>query len=135
LESYLAFYYFNLARNSDWDLETARRAAEEPLRRWETLSTGERASIDRQCARAYGLACYLVAIELQRQGHFERARAYSREGSTYLPRLAIRPAAAFYFLKQALGRRAGPVLDRLLEWAVAKYRKNYVDYRYHVRAS
>lgn len=135
LDSYLAFYYFNLARCSDWDLKTARRVADDSLGRWETLTMDERAAIRLQCERAYGLACYLVAIELQRQGHFERARHYSREGSAHLPRLTIRPATAFCLLKQAAGRRGGPVLDRILDWAVAKYRKNCFDYRYHARVS
>lgn len=135
LDSYLAFYYFNLARSLDWDLKAARRVADEALRRWDKLTEDERAAIGRQCYRAYGLACYLVALELQRQGRFELARNYYREGLAHLPGLAIRPAAAFCLLKQAAGRRGAAVLDRLFDWAVAKYRKNRFDYRYHERTS
>jgi len=84
LSPYLAYYYFNLAKHNGWDLNAARIEANRNLGRWDSLNSPERRLLAEQQDRAQGMACFLVANEMQRQKRFpEAANLHNELGFSY----------------------------------------------------
>jgi glycosyltransferase involved in cell wall biosynthesis len=135
LQSFLAYYYFNLARHNGWDLDKAQEEERHALQRWEGLTLDERQVIETQRSRAYGLACYLIANELQKNGQGDRAWVFLRKGLIHLPAAVAHFAGLYPLLKHTTGPACAKRIDRLVERLIAVYRKRRYDYRYHQRAS
>jgi glycosyltransferase involved in cell wall biosynthesis len=135
LHSFLAYYYFNLAKHNGWDLHVAQEEERRALGRWDGLTVVERQAIETQRTRAYGLACYLIANELQKDGQSEKARIFLRRGLNHLPSAVAHFAGLYPLLKDTTGPVCAKQIDRLVEALISAYRKRRFDYRYHQRAS
>jgi len=133
LHIYLAYYYFNLAKHNGWDLPRARAEAEQALRHWDALPTSEHRTIVHERARAYGIACFLVANELQKRGDRVTAASFLKQGVRIVPSAIIRPAGIYPLMKQAVGPAVAVKIDRLTDRLISVYRNRRFDYRYHKR--
>lgn len=131
LPPYLAYYYLNLAMHNSWDIPGAQTEADQALSRWKTLPGEEQRVIDRARARAYGLACCLIANELQKGGQRAQARSFLQKGLKQLPSALLRPAGLYPVVKQVAGPACSSIIDRVTQRAIADYRKKRFDYRYH----
>lgn len=130
LHTYLAYFYFTLAKHNGWDLPSAKAEADRALRRWDALSAEERGAIGKECARAYGIAFFLIANELQKSGRRDAAAALLREGVKQAPSAILRPSAMYALLKQGLGPNAAARVDRLTDTLIGLYKRRRFDYRY-----
>jgi len=130
LHIYLAYYYFNLAKHNGWDLPQAKTEADRSLRRWDALAPAEYMATRRSTAKAYAIACFLIANQLQKQGQRSLATSFLWEGIKRDPSVVIRPAAIYPLLKQVVGSAAGARLDRCADWLISSYRRRRFDYRY-----
>ncbi len=92
LPIYLAYYYLNLAAHNGWDLPAAEAEARNALRHWAALPEDDQRVIEGARARAHGLACCLIANELQKSGRREEARIFLQKGFKHLPRALAHPA-------------------------------------------
>jgi glycosyltransferase involved in cell wall biosynthesis len=135
LYPYLAYYYFNLAKHNGWDLNAARIEANRNLDRWASLNGPEPDIIAGQQARAEGMACFLVANEMQRQKRFHEAARFIYLGLKIRPGMLLRPTGAYPVLKQVMGIRCAQFLDCMTDWAITRYRDVRFDYRYQNRAN
>ena len=131
LPLYLAYYYLNLAMHNGWDMAGAQGEADRALGRWKTLPLEEQRAIERARARAYGLACCLIANELQKSGRREQARSFLQKGFKQLPSALARPAGLYPLVKQVVGPACSSFIDRVAERLIGVYRKRRFDYRYH----
>lgn len=131
LTPYLAYYYLNLAAHNGWDLAAAEEQSRDALRRWAALPNEEQKVIERARARAYGVACCLIANELQKSGRRDQARVFLWRGFKHLPSAIARPAGFFPLLKQMTGPSCSAWIDRVANWLIAEYRRRRFDYRYH----
>lgn len=130
LSIYLAYYYFNLAKHNGWNLQRAGDQAEQSLDRWRTLPARERKILERKKARGYGLACFLIGNELQRQGQRGLAASFLKEGFKVVPSAVGRPVGLYPLLKQVLTPPAALRVDRFTERLISLYRRRRFDYRY-----
>jgi glycosyltransferase involved in cell wall biosynthesis len=133
LSKVLAFYYFNWMKYRNFDLAGARSEADGVIDRWKTLPEDERKSLHQQCERAFPIACFLAANDLQRRGDFERAEAAIQVGKAEGTWKSRRFAFFYAVLKQFLGRNQAPRLDIISDYLIQMYRRKRFDYRYHQR--
>jgi glycosyltransferase involved in cell wall biosynthesis len=133
LRCFFAYYYYNLARPLDFDLEAAVRDGERVFARWRSLPAPELARLRGQAEQGRALAGLLLANDLERRGRAsEAARLRSHLGRH--PWLLLNPLGLASLARRACGPRLGARLDRLAGDLIARYRRRRFDYRYLERA-
>jgi hypothetical protein len=135
LSRFLAFYYFNWMKYRNFDLAGARTEADSIFDRWQALLGREQAELRRQSERAFPVACFLAAIELQKRGDFEGACAAIRLGKDRGNWNSRRLAFFYASLNQVLGYKQARRLDTIVDRSIQLYRRKRFDYRYHRQRS
>lgn len=135
LSKFLAFYYFNWMKYRNFDLAGAATEADGIFDRWRALPEREQAELRRQSERAFPIACFLAAMELQRRGDFERAREAIRLGKDRGNWNSRRLAFFYASLNQVLGYKQARRLDTIVDRSIQLYRRKRFDYRYHRQRS
>lgn len=133
MSMFFAYYYYNLARQCDFDLDQAVEKGQQAFTRWQELPFGERQIIAQQAQRGLALACLLVANELRRGRFCERAGMTFRRGLANRRLLMLHPFALGYLLKCVLGVRLSSILDDWIHRVVLAYRHARYDYRYFTK--
>lgn len=127
----LAYFYFNLARQLNFDLGLAWEQGQAAQARWEELPAPERQSLKRQAWRGFNRACVLAAIALRREGRDAQAAQAFRQGLRGAPLLMFHPFAVWYGLRRLAGSSASARLEAWGQQLVRWYRWHRYEYRYH----
>lgn len=130
LGEFFAFFYYNVARQYDGDLERAVAEGARVFDRWRDLPAKEIAGLRRDGRHGEALARVLLARDLQRAGEDPRAQALVRQAVAERPLLALRPITVALQMRRALGRRGALALDEWVAKAIRHYRRTRFDYRY-----
>jgi glycosyltransferase involved in cell wall biosynthesis len=128
---FFAYYYYNLARQFDFDLAQTVKEGQQVFARWQALSAREQQIIAQQAERGFALACLLLASELRRQQRYEKAAITFRKGLADRPFLVIHPFALAYLMKRIAGPRLSSILDKWAQRLSLVYRRVCFDYRYY----
>jgi glycosyltransferase involved in cell wall biosynthesis len=128
---FFAYYYYNLARQFDFDWAQTVEKGQQVLIRWQTLPAQEQQIIAQQAERGFALACLLLASELRRQQRYEKAAITFRKGLANRPFLVLHPLALGYLLKCMAGPRLSSMLDKWAQRMGLAYRRVRFDYRYY----
>ena len=120
----LAFYYYNVARLRDFDLDAAFAEADGAVERWDALPPKDVRRLRSQMAAGAALACCLCGSALLRAGREARAMEALRRGLSRKPALILHPSALVVLLKRAAGRRFASALDSLVSRLVLLCHKN-----------
>lgn len=131
LDPFFGFYYYNLARHREFDLDRALADGRAVFARWEALAPEERRLLEEQAHRGFALACVLSARELLTAERLTEATGAFRRGMRQRPGLAAHPAVADYLVSRAAGRSGRPLLERVRRHLIWQYRHRRFDYRYH----
>lgn len=128
---FFAYYYYNLARQFDFDLAQTAKEGQRVFARWQTLPAREQQIIAQQAERGFALACLLLSSELHRQQLYEKAAIIFRRGLANRPFLIFHPFAMGYLLRCIAGPRLSSVLDKWTQSLSLAYRRVRYDYRYY----
>lgn len=128
---FFAYYYYNLARQFDFDLAQTVEKGQQVFARWQRLPAGERQIIAQQADRGFALACLFLAGELRRQHLYEKAAMTFRKGLANRPFLVLHPFALGYLLRCIAGPRLSSILDEWTQRLSLAYRRVRYDYRYY----
>lgn len=135
LSHILAYYYFNLARQSGFDLARVWEQGQAAMARWETLAAPERRSLERQAQHGFDLACLLSAVALRRESRALQATGAFRQGTRRTPALLFHPFALWYLVWRLAGAAASSRLEAWGQQLVRWYRWQRYEYRYHPQRS
>jgi glycosyltransferase involved in cell wall biosynthesis len=133
LGPFLGFYYYNLARHRDFDLDRALADGRVVFSRWVNLDAEERRKLEEQSRKGFALACVLSARELLYAGRTADATLAFHRGRGQGPAPIARVAAADYLLSRAVGPAGRPILERARGFLIRQYRRRRFDYRYYTR--
>jgi hypothetical protein len=127
---FFGYYYYNLARHVDYDLERTLEKGKQVLSRWDGLPLTERKLIAQQADRGFALACLLIANELCRLNLYQKASTAFTRGISSSALLRLHPFALAYLLRRIAGRRLSRVLDSWSQRVIQAYRGVRYEYRY-----
>jgi glycosyltransferase involved in cell wall biosynthesis len=133
LAMYFAYYYYNLARQQELDVDRAIEEGRRVFSRWRQLPASEQQIIARQADRGQALARLLVANELRRRQRNKEAAIVFRKALTPRSHLILHPFALMYLLRSVSGTRVSSILDRSIKQLIHAYRSIRYDYRYLAR--
>lgn len=128
---FFAYYYYNLARQTDFDLEQAIAQGKEVFARWQSLTIEEQREIANQAQRGVALACLLLAGEFYGQQRYARADLSFKAGVARHRWLVLHPFGLAYIFKRFIGSYLSTVLDKWKERLIRTYRRKHYDYRYY----
>ena len=128
---FFAYYYYNLAKYLDFNLEQTFENGQRVFARWQMLSEEERRTLARQARRGRDLACLLVARDLLKRRLRKKAGVAFMQTISKRPLLVFHPLAAGYLLKRAAGPLFSSTLDEWSHQLIRWYRWKRFDYRYH----
>ena len=127
---FFGYYYCDVARHLDFDLERTLEKGKQVLSRWDCLPPTERKLIAEQADRGFALACLLIANELCRQNLYRTASTAFTRGISNSPLLRLHPFGLAYLLRRIAGRRLSRVFDSWLQRLILAYRRVRYEYRY-----
>jgi len=130
LSIFFAYYYYNVARQHNFDLSQTAKEGQRVFRRWQALSAREQQLIAQKAKRGFAIACCLVANELYRHQHYQQAAGAFKTGLNHWPFLAFHPFTLIYLLKRLGGPYFSAALDKWIRQLSLAYRQRYYDYRY-----
>jgi glycosyltransferase involved in cell wall biosynthesis len=131
LAPFFAFFFYNRARELGATEAAVHESHRTDFARWTNLDEAERRVIKQQADRGFALACLLTAGDLLERGEPEAAGRLFRRGLDGGRLLALHPFALSYVSSKLLGERAAELSRKLYRQAIAIYRRNRFDYRYH----
>ncbi|MGQ0604260.1 MAG: glycosyltransferase family 2 protein [Anaerolineales bacterium] len=135
LDRFFAYYFYNVAKYVDYDLNRTQSEGASVMQRWADLPTTTRTALDRQAQRGFALSCLLIANDLLSHGELQKAEIAFARGTTNHKSLVVHPLAAAYRLKHLLGERLSMrwelYVERLTKW----YKSWRFDYRYQQKNS
>lgn len=127
---FFGYYYYNLARQFDFNLEQAIAQGQEVFARWQNLTVVEQRVIAKQAQRGMALASLLLANELYNRQQYTQADFNFKKGVCQLRWLALHPFGLEYMFKRLLGCNLAAIWDKWKECLIQAYRRKYYDYRY-----
>lgn len=130
---FFAYYYYNLAKQVDFDIQVALKEGNRVFGQWESLPDREKKIIYQQASKGGDLACLLLANELQKKQLNSLANATFKKGLYKRPFYIIHIFSILYILKKVLGMRISVILDNVNQNIIKWYRWNRFQYRYHQR--
>jgi glycosyltransferase involved in cell wall biosynthesis len=130
MEPYFGYYYYNLARFRDFDLDLALADGSVVFSRWESLAAEERKVLHERSARGLALACLLAARDLLGAGRMEEAKRVFRRGIGGTWTSTAYLAAADYLVGRLIGPRAQTWLDGTRRELVNRYKRGRYDCRH-----
>jgi glycosyltransferase involved in cell wall biosynthesis len=131
LAPFFAFYYYNLARQHEFDPETTSAAGDAILARWSgQLPVGEFAEMTCQAQRGAKLGALLTARDLLAAGQLERAKAFVRASRPLPLRDAFHPFTWPYWLRRLAPAPATARVESGVRAAIRVFRRYRYDYRY-----
>jgi hypothetical protein len=130
LAPFFAFYYFNLARQHDFDAVATRDAKTMVLQRWISLPTAEREPVTEAAARGFRLGCLLGAREVLARGEASRAADFLEAAGGLGWRDRLHPFAWPYGVRQCLTPGLSAGIESAAQTAIGWWRRRTYDYRY-----
>lgn len=130
LAGFLGFYYYNLAKHREFDLDRALEDGRGAFARWATLPPNDQSMLERQAHLGFSLACVLVARDLLKADRQRDADAAYRRGLRKHRRIATHPASLDYLVSYAVGSSGRQPLEHLRQFLIRQYRQRRIDYRY-----
>jgi glycosyltransferase involved in cell wall biosynthesis len=131
LAGFLAFYYYNLARQLAFDPAETVAAKTAVLRRWSTLPKNEQEELVVQANRGFRLGCFLSARDLLARGDIERANRFIKAAGGITWTDCLHPFAWPYGVRRWLTPGVSSVVESAAQAAIRKWRRHLYDYRYH----
>jgi glycosyltransferase involved in cell wall biosynthesis len=132
---FFAYYYYNVARQHNFDLESTLEHGSKVFSRWKVLPLNEQRVITEQADYGFDMSCLLIAKELLRRGFSGRASTILRRGVSRRPVLIFHPFALGYIVAVALGPRFFMYLQLLSRRTVEWYRARRYNYRYRLKTT
>ncbi len=134
LGRFFAFYYFNLARQYEFDVTESAAAGTAILHRWDNLPGAERALLANRAALGFRLGCLLSARELLSRGDATRAAQFVAAAGHISWRDRLHPFAWPYGVRRWLPDRISAAIESVAAAGIAAWRRRVYDYRYHESA-
>ncbi|MBN3940369.1 MAG: glycosyltransferase family 2 protein [Nostoc sp.] len=133
LSIFFAYYYYNLAKEVDFDIQLTLEEGNRVFRRWKFLPDREKKIIEQQASRGRDLACLLLANELHKKQLNDLATATFKKGLSKRPLGVMHIFALSYIFKKILGMHISRFLDNVTQNIIKWYRWKRFQYRYHQR--
>ncbi len=133
LSIFFAYYYYNLAKEVDFDIQLTLEEGNRVFRQWKLLPDREKKIIEQQASRGGDLACFLLANELHKKQLNDLATATFKKGLSTRPLGVIHIFSLSYIFKKNLGIRISGLLDNVTQNLINWYRWKRFQYRYHQR--
>lgn len=130
LAKYFAYYYFNLAKEYDFDLSNLEKLKNDILKRWHELPREEYQLIQYKASLGYKLGCFLAANELYKNGRFEQASHFFKTGLSDNISVIFHPIAWPYIIRNLVGLKFTNNIDLYWQKLLKAYRQRRYDYRY-----
>lgn len=128
---FFAYYFFNVAKHSDFDLDKALKSGDALFERWRDIEREERSFLRCRAERGFAAACFMVASELERVGQADKAEAAFARGVSRARLGRRHPLALWYLLRRHTSRKFKAGADALAEALISSYRNWRYDYRYN----
>lgn len=126
----LAFYYYNLIINAQYDLEQGWQKGEKIFERWKVLSREEQHRLRIQAEKGWALANLLISGDLARNGDKETSRIPFQKATEKSLALLFHPFALSYLLRKTAPARLAFLIERVVEKLISFYRDFRFGYRY-----
>jgi glycosyltransferase involved in cell wall biosynthesis len=133
LSSFFALYYFNLARQYEFDLTKLTESKDEVFQRWRNLPRDEQQALAQEAGRGFKLGCFLIARDLLVRGDLQLANRFIALGGPCSAAEGLHPLVWPYLLRRVLAPRASARVERFVQKAINAFRRWRYDYRYHQR--
>ncbi len=131
LAIFFAYYYYNLARQHDLDIEQIAKRESGVFARWESLPLDEQQVIEQQAEQGLALTYLLLANDAHQRRLDDKAPMLFRKGLVGRPLLALHPLAMLYGLRCIVGPQIAARLDGWGQSLIRQYRRIRYQYRYH----
>jgi glycosyltransferase involved in cell wall biosynthesis len=125
---FFTYYYYNLAKQCNYNLDQLPNREPKVFKRWEALPESEKQQIDQQAKKGLALSYLLVANDLLLAGS-EQAQITWSKAVAENRYLRLHPYSLRYYLKRLMG----PVLSKKLNAASEKLIIKYKMMRYSRR--
>jgi len=129
LSLFFTYYYYNLAKEFDFDLEKVVNNSQAIFDRWQSLPHTEQKTLTLKASKGFDIACLLLASELYHQEHDLATIAFKR-GISRTPFLIFHPFCWWYVFKLIAGENISNKLSQLSQKLVDLYRLKRYHYRY-----
>lgn len=126
---FFAYYYYNLARQVDFDL--SQIPSKQNFPRWQMLSQEEQEVIQRQAKRGFALSCILIADDLRRKQRKEESWLIFKKALSIKRLFSLHPLGLTYLIKHLLGPYLSNRCEHLADKLIQTYRRVRFDYRYY----
>jgi glycosyltransferase involved in cell wall biosynthesis len=123
LSRFFGYYYYNLAKHRDFDLDRALDAGRSVFERWVALPSSERRTLEEQARVGFGLACALVAHTLLESGRQTDADLAFRRGARQCRGLLAHMVIANYLVNRMVSPSLRRVLKRMEQFVIRQYRE------------
>jgi glycosyltransferase involved in cell wall biosynthesis len=133
LSNFFALYYFNLARQYEFDLTKLTESKDAVFQRWRALAMNEQQILTQEAERGLKLACFLIAHDLLVRGNGHLADSFIAFAGGCSAGEALHPLVWPYLLRRALAPRASAKVEWFARKAINAFRRWHYDYRYHQR--
>lgn len=135
LSRFFAYYFYNVAKHMDDDLERTLLECQSALRRWDSLPRSEQLVVQNQVQKGYAIGHLMIAIDMQRQGKPDMARLAFERAIQQRPALTIHPLAFQFRLRNLFSPNLITAWDRQREQLILRYKAWRYDYRYQQNRS
>ena len=129
------YYFYNLALEHEWDLESAAERYQGVADRWRSLPAESRAAAFDAAALGEGLGRAICAIDALRRNDARLAAELFQTALRRHSGVRRHPLAWKYRTRRLLGGAGRRLAEAILGRAVAIYRRKRIDYRYATSAS
>lgn len=133
MSQFFAYYYYNLAKQFDYDIDRMPKREPTVFARWERLPLLEFQFMEQEADKGFALACMLVANDLYRQQRTDLAIQTFRRGQTERKYHILHPFALLYYVQRAISPNLAMRLFKWRQRLIQKYRWVRYQYRYHQR--
>ena len=130
LDRLLAYYYYNLALELNFDHDAVQRKFTSLFQRWQGLPAAEQKRIHALAEKGRPRAYLLCAGHLARRGRRAEATRFYRLALQQTRSFALHPLAFPYYLRKINFWKLAPLLERLTYAAFLVYREIRYEYRY-----
>lgn len=126
----LAYYYYNLGLEFNFEAGPVHQKFDSLFKRWENLPAAEQSRLHQQAEKGRPRAYLLCAGFLSRRGRWEEASRYYRLALRTSRGFSLHPLAFPYYLRKISVWKLAPLLERLTYASILMYREIRYEYRY-----
>jgi glycosyltransferase involved in cell wall biosynthesis len=123
LSGFFGYYYYNLAKHREFDLDRALEAGQAAFARWTALPLAERKILEDQARVGFGLACALVARTLLEIGRLTDADLALRRSVRQRRGLLTHLAVASYIVNRIVCPSGRRYLKRIEQFLIRQHRR------------